>query len=180
MSRLKNLLVQNNYLTTLPYLPPNVVQVLLSFNSISTIPIQLLNSPTVAILSLKGNGITVLPTNMFSLYFPLLVQLSIANNPNIILSSDSGTGMSNLQRLSNLDISSINLNTIPVWLTTITTLRTLTCNSNNIQSLPTSFSNLNKITSLSINSNLFTAYPTALSAFISLTYLDVSYNALQV
>ena len=68
MLALKNLWLQHNFLTTLPYLPPNIWQVLLSYNSISTIPVELLNTTTLSFLSLKGNGITVLSTNMFSLY----------------------------------------------------------------------------------------------------------------
>jgi len=80
--------------------------------------------------------------------------------------------------LSNNDIGSLGIQTLPTEIGLLTSLRRFSVKDNRLQELPDEIGNLNEVTEMNLASNTLTELPVSLGGCRSLQKLDVRYNRL--
>lgn len=80
-----------------------------------------------------------------------------------------------LENLQSLDLSGLNLTSLPAEINKLKNLRSLILRGNNLESLPNGFEYLENIQILDLSRNKWKEFPVQLKNFKKLTYLNISY-----
>ena len=144
-----------------------------SYNSLTSIPTEIVNLTNLTSLNFSSNQLTSIPSEI-----GLLLNLKnlFLDRNNLI---DIPANIGNLNNLTGLSLFSNNLTAIPPEIGNIDSLQYLYLDSNNISNLPSEIGNLTNILKLGLRANQLTSLPDSIVNITPINNgLDLGYNQL--
>lgn len=137
----------------------DIEKVDLSYNQISSLPVEKIEYPKCKSLNIKGNKLEKFPTAISDAY--TLEKLDLSENK---IGSIDDDAFDNLENLIELDLSFNELNYLPTSIGKLTKLKRLNLSGNKISSLPKEFENLTSLEFLDFDSNPIGRVPVEISS----------------
>lgn len=151
----------------------NLIEIDLSHNSISVLPLRLKELKKLKELHVNNNRLTSLGSEITSCVY--LEKLQIQNNPLNTISIDIG----NMKNLKELWIEGIDKNcSIPPEIWSLLNLNKLHLIDVNLKTIPSGISGMKKLNELCLSHNSISAVPDEIFELKKLTYLNLGYNVI--
>ncbi|HKR12419.1 MAG TPA: COR domain-containing protein [Pyrinomonadaceae bacterium] len=156
----------------LPPFNPDATSLDLSFNQLTSLPMEITGLTNLTSLSLSGNQLTSLPVEITRL--TNLTSLDLSGNQLTSLPVE----IARLTNLTSLNLSFNHLTSLPVEITRLTNLAGLGLSFNYLTSLPMEITRLTNLPILDLSGNQLTSVPVEITRLTNLTILDLSGNQL--
>ena len=111
-----------------------ISEIILNFNNLTEIPLELINFPNLKILKIESNNIKIIPSQIIT----KLSQIQIISFNNNLIEEISDFPYENLQQLHTLNLTNNLIKNIPKTIGNLISLKTLLIANNSFQELPIS------------------------------------------
>jgi Leucine-rich repeat (LRR) protein len=139
-----------------------ILELDLSYNSLTKMPIEIFNLKNLKILNMSNNNLTTIPDEIDNLIN--LESINLYDNKLTMITNKIG----NLTNLKTLNLAFNKLKIIPAGIFNLLNLNTLCLNKNDLKTIPNEIGNLTKLQILFLHTNKLTILPITIINLINI------------